>query len=368
MDVTTTGQAAEKILHPPKTRTEYAIPRAAMSAENLQAIWRHSTITVRTRAHEISPFTAVVCEEDEARVQFQDQVYDLISIDNLPTKRILDYAKKRYGDRWEKRFAEDLVRVLDGMGHSPGDTVKLVLLDPRSGKERIVDNALMTQANRQAVWRARKRPLRHDKLSPFTAVQVHKDKDKVHVEFEGQFYELMAIDDLSTERILDYTTKRWGQRDEKRFGKRGEKRFAEDLVTVLEGIGHSPGNTVELTLRDLKSGKERTVARAPMTHANRQAIKRAHKNHKNHKNLLGNWVRQGTDNVLIFSADGTVRIVDPGQGELQCIYTVGHSKLLLHDVPEEFVGGEFQRSFSRAFSFDQEGARQFGGARFLRKR
>ena len=106
-------------------------------------------------AARLSPFTAVACKGDKADVEFEDRSYELVSIDDLVTKNILDYCKEKYGELWEKRFAEDLVQILDGMGHSPGDTVKLVLRDPQTGKETTIERAPMTRANRQEIWRMR---------------------------------------------------------------------------------------------------------------------------------------------------------------------------------------------------------------------
>lgn len=59
-------------------------------------------------------------------------------------------------ERWEKRFAEDLVEVLSLMGHPPGPTVSLALTDPATGTATTVPRAPMTTENRRAIWQARR--------------------------------------------------------------------------------------------------------------------------------------------------------------------------------------------------------------------
>lgn len=104
-----------------------------------------------------APFTEVITDGDEARVRYVGKMYILIELDGLKTKDILRFARETYDRRWEKRFAEDLVEVLTRMGHKPGATVKLILRDPGSGRQTPVERAPMTEANRQAVLRARRR-------------------------------------------------------------------------------------------------------------------------------------------------------------------------------------------------------------------
>jgi len=93
------------------------------------------------------------------RVRFVEQGVDvrvarvwhsLVSIDGIRSDDVLAYCKRRYGDRWQKRFAEDLVEVMAGMDKRPGAAVDLVLLD--ADGNMVVKKAVpMTLENRQAV-------------------------------------------------------------------------------------------------------------------------------------------------------------------------------------------------------------------------
>ena len=101
----------------------------------------------------LSPFTQVQClDEDKVRVEYGGKDYELLSIDDLPTAKILQSSRKQFGGLWEKRFVEDIVEVLTGMGNPPGANVKLSLLDPQTAETRTVDRAPLTHENRRRVY------------------------------------------------------------------------------------------------------------------------------------------------------------------------------------------------------------------------
>lgn len=106
-------------------------------------------------------------------------------------------------------------------------------------------------------------PPNHDwaRLSPFTEVRL-RGEDAADVELEGVFYKLVSINDVSTADLLDAACKHYGEL--------WQKRFIEDLVEVMEQVGPRPGDTVKLVLRDLSTGQDKVIDKAPMTSANRQ--------------------------------------------------------------------------------------------------
>ena len=103
----------------------------------------------------LSPFTEVSCAEDKALVTFSGKRYELISIDGISTKQILDFCRETFSTRWEKRFAEDLVEVMSGMGKEVGSSVNLALKELDTNKEITVPDAPLTAENRRAVWEKR---------------------------------------------------------------------------------------------------------------------------------------------------------------------------------------------------------------------
>lgn len=103
-----------------------------------------------------SPFTDV--EFDIAvtvNVVYNGRRYELLEIDGVPVDRLVAYSRERYGDKWSKRIAEDLVEVLAGLDHEVGETIPLKLGDPQSGKVIEVNNAQVTKANRARVRESR---------------------------------------------------------------------------------------------------------------------------------------------------------------------------------------------------------------------
>ena len=223
----------------------------------------------------LSPFTEVRYDGDRVLVRVRGDLYELKSLDGLPSDKILQAARDQFGDKWQKRFAEDLVEILWKMDHKPAHTVTLELRDLKSGAEKTIADAAMTKANRQAIWLARNNLFAKEdgnqllaaavappKLSPFT--EVRYDGAAAIVRFEREQYELIALDNIPAEKILR------SARDQ--FGNRWQKRFSEDLVEVLWGMNHRPAKTVKLRLKNVKTGEVRTIDRALMTEANRNKI------------------------------------------------------------------------------------------------
>src|SRR5690606_16149754 len=77
----------------------------------------------------LAPFTAVRWDGDAPEVRVDGTFFGLRSIDGEPIGEILSFAQGRYGERWRKRFTEDLVEVLSDRGTPPGRTVELALVD-----------------------------------------------------------------------------------------------------------------------------------------------------------------------------------------------------------------------------------------------
>ncbi|MEM9353304.1 MAG: hypothetical protein AAGA92_09850 [Planctomycetota bacterium] len=223
----------------------------------------------------VSPFTKVEFEKQQVLVDYEGKTYEWLELDGVAVDEITDAAKKQFGRKWQKRTAEDLVEVLSGMGHTPGPTVSLKLRDPETREETLVTQAVMTEENRRELYAERNketlnllRSLHRNsdaeppKLSPFTRVEF--EGGKVLVNYEGRTYEWLALDGFSVEKIAASA--------KRQFGERWEKRIAEDLIEVLWGMKHLPGETVSLRLRDVETREEKSVEAAAMTEANRRGI------------------------------------------------------------------------------------------------
>jgi hypothetical protein len=98
-------------------------------------------------------------------------------------------------------------------------------------------------------------------ISPFEDVRWRDEIAEVKV--EGQWFELVSLNDLTAAQIVA------GCKDADRD--KWQKRFSEDLVAVLRRMGHDPGTGVTLTLKDLQSGDIQTLPNVEMTKENRRA-------------------------------------------------------------------------------------------------
>jgi CubicO group peptidase (beta-lactamase class C family) len=101
-----------------------------------------------------SPFAAVRWNESQPEVQLDGEWFKLESLDEFPAAEIVTFSQRTYGNKWQKRFEEDLVEVLVGMGHEPKDTVQLVVSPLGSSMTRTLEGVPMTEANRRAIFKA----------------------------------------------------------------------------------------------------------------------------------------------------------------------------------------------------------------------
>lgn len=78
-----------------------------------------------------SPFTAIRWEKEQPIVKFDKEWYHLEKLDAFTKEELLDFCKKRFGSKWQKRFSEDLVEVLWELGYQPN--IKVVLQLSKDG-------------------------------------------------------------------------------------------------------------------------------------------------------------------------------------------------------------------------------------------
>ena len=97
----------------------------------------------------LAPYTGIRWTPE---VKIDGKWYALRSINDLPVGRIVEFARKKYDDRWQKRFDEDLVQVLTEMGHSPGATVSLLVVDIETGMQTTLDKVPLTAENRRSIY------------------------------------------------------------------------------------------------------------------------------------------------------------------------------------------------------------------------
>ncbi len=112
-----------------------------------------------------SPFEAIRWNEDAPEVRVNDEWFTLISLDGRTTDEILRFSRQKYGEKWRKRFEEDLFELLVRMGHAPGETVELVVRSPEAGEMQTLEDVPMTEENRDALRAKRQKGGSRDEAS-----------------------------------------------------------------------------------------------------------------------------------------------------------------------------------------------------------
>jgi len=101
-----------------------------------------------------SPFAAVRWQESQPEVQLGEEWFKLVSLNELPASEIVAFSKQAYGDKWRKRFEEDLVELLTRMEHPPQDKVTLVVQSLTTSETQVRKDVPLTQENRRAIRNA----------------------------------------------------------------------------------------------------------------------------------------------------------------------------------------------------------------------
>jgi len=93
------------------------------------------------------------------------------------------------------------------------------------------------------------------RATPYTAIRWDSSMPQVTV--NGTWYELNAIDGVPAVKIVQFLQRSGDEQWQKHFG--------EDLVEAMVGMGHQPGNTVNLQLTTLDTHQPVTMQNVPMT-------------------------------------------------------------------------------------------------------
>ena len=101
----------------------------------------------------------------------------------------------------------------------------------------------------------------YPKLAPYSSIRWTVPE----VWIDGQWHALRTIDGISVEEIGAWAMNKYGDD--------WHRRFAEDLVQVLSEMGHPPGKTVKLKVRNLVTGTECVLDSVKLTAKNRESLK-----------------------------------------------------------------------------------------------
>jgi hypothetical protein len=106
----------------------------------------------------------------------------------------------------------------------------------------------------------------YPKLAPYAAIRWEGERPVIQL--DGEWFRLYAINTTTTDDIVAFS--------KKNYGDLWQKRFEEDLVELLTRMGRPPKDTVWLMIQTLDFPLDsRYVKDIPMTRANRDAIRDA---------------------------------------------------------------------------------------------
>jgi hypothetical protein len=114
-----------------------------------------SPLPAQEEPPKLSPFSAIeTLEESLVEVRLGNERHRLLAIDGRPVDDVLAYCRRMYAEKWKKRFAEDLVEVLWGMGKDRAERAADLTVAGPDGPV-VMRGVPMTEANRAAVKRGR---------------------------------------------------------------------------------------------------------------------------------------------------------------------------------------------------------------------
>jgi len=157
-------------------------------------------VATTTEFARLAPYEDIVWPEStpgQPQVLLGSDWFQLTSVDGTAVAEIIAHARTAFGPIWQKRFDEDLVEVLGGMGSPPGESVVLGLRDPETG-EALERAAPMNSENRAALMQAKS--MRAGPL-PVPAVrtrgdlsgeEIAADLNALQAEMEGRWAYLRA--------------------------------------------------------------------------------------------------------------------------------------------------------------------------------
>lgn len=147
-------QIAEQMTEPSHEATE-SIPPVFSSIDDA-ATNKYAINTRRRDENSVSPFTDVQFDGEKIIVSWANKDHQWLEIDGIKVEDIVASSKRQFGELWQKRIAEDLVELMEGMNKRPGDTVELRLLDLDTNQELEVAKAKMTVENRAVIYQNRR--------------------------------------------------------------------------------------------------------------------------------------------------------------------------------------------------------------------
>lgn len=144
-----------------------------------------------------SPFDGLRWKDGRPEVQVGDDWYRPVSIHGTKVEAILEHCGKRWPGQTEKRFGEDLVEAMVGMGVEVPKEVDLELVRLSDGKSVTLEGVEMSLAKRNAIRNASRggsRPRRPRPPATLSREEARADVAEFRERLEDQFAYLHTRD------------------------------------------------------------------------------------------------------------------------------------------------------------------------------
>jgi RNA polymerase sigma factor (sigma-70 family) len=201
-----------------------------------------------------SPFSAVRWIGKTPQVQVNGTWYELVAADDLPLAKLIAQADENRNPVTNSRdsFQNGFTGLLTDLGRPRSDTVNLQLRTLDTKRLVTLPDVPMTAAN-------------HDELVGWTSEAqwprkiwtLREGGPTVQVQLNGTWYDLVAVDDEPTGKIIDFAREKYGDN--------WMTQFERDMDEVLTQFGNPPflGNAltsgITLRLRTLDGGELVTI-------------------------------------------------------------------------------------------------------------
>jgi serine/threonine protein kinase len=173
-----------------------------------------------------APFEDVRWVRDSPEVQVDGEWYALVAIDDLRSAYMVGFCQQTERRAWRKRFSEELVQVLNRLGHWAIGPVDLTLRDLETGNLLIREDVPLNSK-----WRASINMRRNS--WPWTApAGTGTDVEGVMVRYLGRDMELLRVDDVLV----------------------SEFEYGLSYDSYCDRMGRSPGERIDFVLRDPQTG------------------------------------------------------------------------------------------------------------------
>jgi serine/threonine protein kinase len=255
-------------LRDPQTRESRRLDEVELSSEKRQVIWSQ---------RQGSPFAEVRDQEDGPEFRIGDEWYEIQAIEGHSWQSVRGICQEQFAERAKhvvvSRFV-DLVTALTGDSPEGDSKLSLRRLSDGHTADRQApltqEYSVLQVAERRASWSQKDGVSGYPTRAPFDALRFAGNQPVVRI---GQsWWQLLAINDLSTEEIVNYC--------QQHFEDRWQRRFGEDLVAVLFRMDAAPGGLVELRVRGGADEQPQTLKKVAMTEANRAAVRQARVIHR----------------------------------------------------------------------------------------